>query len=187
MNNNIFSLGGEYGLVLSGKGITLGGSNGLVATSDGIRAGGKNGLSITGDGIFAGGSSEFSITADGITLGGYGITTGGTFVTPNAARSFGSFSALKRYLGSPGTGNQWHHIVEQTPGNIQRFGAEAIHTTDNVVAIPASVHVGKGSISAFYSSIQPGTGGLTVRRWLSTQSLAEQRQYGLDVLKKFGE
>ena len=99
------------------------------------------------------------------------------------AKSFTTFSTLKRYLGSPGEGNQWHHIVEKTPGNLAAFGADAIHSIDNLVAIPASTHIGKGTISAFYSSIQPGTNGLTVRQWLSTQSFQVQRQYGLDVLE----
>jgi YD repeat-containing protein len=108
-----------------------------------------------------------------------------------AARSeikgFASYSALKRYLGSPGAGNQWHHIVEKTPGNIKAFGAEVIHSTENVVAIPASTHIGKGSISAYYSGKDFFTNGQTVRQWLATQSLQAQRQFGLDTLKRFGQ
>jgi hypothetical protein len=33
---------------------------------------------------------------------------------------------LKNALGLAGPGQHWHHIVEQTPGNIGRFGAEAV-------------------------------------------------------------
>lgn len=99
---------------------------------------------------------------------------------------FRTFEALKRHLGSPGAGNHWHHIVGQTRGNLQRFGAETIHNTGNVIAIPASIHIGKGSISAYYSSVRPFTDGLTVRTWLSTQSLQQQRAFGLQVLRDYG-
>lgn len=102
------------------------------------------------------------------------------------AKSFTSFSALKRYLGSPGEGNHWHHIVEKTPGNLKIFGAEVIHNIDNVIAIPASTHVGKGSISAYYSSIRRFSDGKTVRQWLSTQSFEAQQRFGLDTLKSLG-
>jgi hypothetical protein len=100
---------------------------------------------------------------------------------------FSSAAKLKRYLGSPGPGNEWHHVVEQTPKNLKRFGAQAIHRTDNVVAIPKSVHRGKDSVSAYYSSNQPFTKGRTVRRWLSTQSFRAQRQFGIRTLKDFGQ
>lgn len=142
-----------------------------------------------------------------IGMGGYNITTGngglrdylavggmvpagkmlGMAGAAIGVKSFSSFSALKRYLGSPGAGNQWHHIVEQTPGNLRAFGAEVIHSIDNVVAIPTSTHIGKGSISAYYSSKDFFTNGQTVRQWLSTQSFQVQRQFGLDTLKRFGK
>jgi hypothetical protein len=96
---------------------------------------------------------------------------------------FNSFAELKQYLGSPGPGNQWHHIVEQTPKNLRTFGAQEIQSTDNVIAVPKSVHVGKNSISALYSSKPDYTKGLTVRRWLSTQSFLAQRQFGVRILK----
>jgi hypothetical protein len=41
-------------------------------------------------------------------------------------------------------------------------------------------------ISGFYSSIQPFTNGQTVRQWLSTQSLEQQVQFGMDTLRRFG-
>ena len=49
---------------------------------------------------------------------------------------FGSFKQLKTGLGSAGEDNVWHHIVEQTEANVERFGAEAIHSTENVVSVP---------------------------------------------------
>src|SRR5690606_19029171 len=51
-----------------------------------------------------------------------------------AVRAFRSHSAMVRALGSAGRERQWHHIVEQTRGNVARFGAEAIHNTQNVVS-----------------------------------------------------
>jgi hypothetical protein len=75
--------------------------------------------------------------------------------------------------------------VEQTPANLRRLGPEAIHSTDNVVRVPTSVHLGKNSISAYYSSITPFTKGQTVRQWLSTQSFEAQREFGIATLKRF--
>ena len=87
---------------------------------------------------------------------------------------------------SPAQGEQIHHIVEQTPGNIARFGEEAIHNTANAVPLAADIHIGKGSVSAFYSSKQPFSSDLTVRQWLGTQSFDEQYIFGNQVMKDFG-
>jgi hypothetical protein len=50
-------------------------------------------------------------------------------------KSFKSFKALKKELGSPGEGNVWHHIVEQRGPNTARFGVAKIQSTENVIAI----------------------------------------------------
>jgi hypothetical protein len=100
---------------------------------------------------------------------------------------FRTFTALKRYLGSPGPGYQWHHIVEQTPDNLRAFGPEALHSTSNVVAVPTSVHIGKDSISAYYSSKPAFAKGMTVREWLSRQSFQAQRAFGIKTLKRYGQ
>ncbi|WP_324965637.1 hypothetical protein [Archangium sp.] len=102
---------------------------------------------------------------------------------PNGHRAWGSFSGFKSAMGSAGTGKQWHHIVEQTPGNVKRFGGEALHNTENVAALGNSIHT---RVSAFYSSIQPritNSNRLTVRQWLSTQSYEAQREFGLLAIK----
>jgi len=82
--------------------------------------------------------------------------------------------------------NAWHHIVEQTRSNVRQFGDFALHNTQNLMVLPH----GKGSIhaqiSGFYSSKQPSTNGLTVRKWLSTQSYEAQYQFGIQKLKDFG-
>lgn len=61
----------------------------------------------------------------------------------------------------------WHHILEQTAGNIAEFGAETIHSAENLIPVSASVHA---RISGYYSSKQLFTEGKTVRQWLSGQS-----------------
>jgi len=94
---------------------------------------------------------------------------------------FGSFSSLKRHLGPAGEGRHWHHIVEQS--KVGQFGKQTIHSVDNVISIPAPIH---HKITGFYGSIQDFTGGLKVRNWLKGQSLEFQREFGLDILKKFG-
>jgi hypothetical protein len=100
-------------------------------------------------------------------------------------RRFSTFYQLKQFLGSPGPGNEWHHIVEQYPANLKRFGAQAIQSTDNVVAVPKSLHRGLGTISAYYSGKTEFTGGLTVRDWLAPQSFEAHRAFGIKVLKRY--
>jgi len=45
----------------------------------------------------------------------------------------------------------WHHIVEQS--QIGRFGADAIHNTENVVAVSSQINQ---KINGIYSSINKG-------------------------------
>jgi hypothetical protein len=109
-------------------------------------------------------------------------------------RGFQSFSEFKRTMGAAGDGQAWHHIVGQTTVNLQRFGAEAIHNTGNLVKLEH----GKGSIhqeitnfynSIFYNSIQPEitkSSNITVREWLSVQSFEEQQDFGIRVIRAFG-
>ena len=101
-------------------------------------------------------------------------------------QSFKSFSAFKRAFGAAGQGKNWHHIVEQTPGNIARFGASRVHNTINLRVVDATVHA---RISGYYSSIQPavtGSQNVTVRQWLGTQSFRTQYEFGLSVLRQAG-
>lgn len=65
---------------------------------------------------------------------------------------------------SPGPGEHIHHIVEQTPSNIAGFGGQTIQNTANAVPVVSSTHVGKGSISAYYSGKDVFTNGLTMRK-----------------------
>ncbi|NVJ09786.1 hypothetical protein HUW63_31755 [Myxococcus sp. AM001] len=108
-------------------------------------------------------------------------TGGGTpaKARPSGYRAWGSFSGFKKAMGPAGTNKQWHHLVEQTPGNVKRFGPQALHNTENIIPLVKPLHV---DVSAFYSSIRrtlTGSTTLTVRQWLSTKSYEAQREFGL--------
>jgi len=98
-----------------------------------------------------------------------------------AVQRFSSFRAFKQEFGSAGTGNVWHHIVEQN--KTSQFAPEQIHSTENVIKLPVVIH---DRISGYYNSIQPFTGGLRVRQWLNGKSFEYQYRFGLDVMKRFG-
>jgi hypothetical protein len=98
---------------------------------------------------------------------------------PNGHRAWGSFGGFKSAMGSAGPGKEWHHIVGQTPGNMKRFGGEALHNTENVIALDKALHT---DVSRLYSSIKyniTGSFRLTVREWLRGQSYEAQRAFGL--------
>ncbi len=82
-------------------------------------------------------------------------------------------------MGKAGPGKEWHHIVEQTQGNVKRFGGEALHNTENVAALDKALHT---DVNRLYSSIKyniTGSFKLTVREWLRGQSYEAQRAFGL--------
>ncbi len=95
---------------------------------------------------------------------------------------FDTFAQLKKEIGSPGVGNQWHHIVEQSQIIKSGFNPQIIHNTNNIIAIDIQTHK---AISAYYSSIQPFTDGIIVRNWLAGQSFSSQYEFGLEVIKIF--
>jgi hypothetical protein len=107
-------------------------------------------------------------------------------VARSKTKGFKSFSAFKRAMGPAGEGQAWHHIVEQTPGNVGRFGAESIHNTGNLIELPHGAGSIHAKLSGHYSSKQFFTNGQTVRQWLSTQSYQAQYDYGIKMLKQFG-
>lgn len=104
-------------------------------------------------------------------------------VLPSGHRAFKSFDDFKDFMGPAGEGKQWHHIVEQRKVNVERFGPEAIHNTENVIGARKELH---DKISAYYSSKSEETGGMVVREWLRAKSYEEQRAFGLRTLKRFG-
>lgn len=130
-----------------------------------------------------------ALAADGFTIGlapgAMAMSAQGTRggVTPGRPTTWRTHRGMTKARGSAGPNKEWHHIVEQTDGNVRQFGPEAIHNTENVIAVNADVHA---KVSGYYSSKQGFTGTLTVREWLSTQSFQQQRDFGLGLLKRFG-
>jgi hypothetical protein len=126
------------------------------------------------------GNLVISLPSTAVAMAAIGGGNGGS--TPGFS-AFKSFDSFKRTMGPAGFKKQWHHIVEQTEGNIERFGPEAIHNTRNVVSLDEALHK---EVSRLYSQIRKditGSEALTVRKWLSTQSLEEQRQFGLQAIE----
>lgn len=125
-----------------------------------------------------------SLPATAVAMTAQGLSGAAAGVSPAGFRFWGSFSGLKSALGSAGPGKNWHHIVEQTPGNVERFGPHVLHNTENVIAIDEGIH---RQISAYYSSKDPLlSGGQTVRQWLSGQPFQTQREFGLKILQDYG-
>ncbi|NPC74703.1 hypothetical protein D7Y27_34045 [Corallococcus sp. AB004] len=105
---------------------------------------------------------------------------------PTGYRAWGSFSGFKKAMGPAGKNKEWHHIVEQTPGNAKRFGPQSLQNTENIIPLDKTLH---SDVSAFFSSIRRDITGspLTVRQWLSTQSYEAQRDFGLLAIENVGK
>ena len=128
-----------------------------------------------------------SLAAVGVIIirGGVAYVSGQAVTGSSIAApiGFSTFSKLKEFIGSPGDGNQWHHIVEQCQIAKSGFTSTMIHATNNIYAVSADVH---RQISAYYSSIQEFSNGMRVRDWLAGQGFDEQYKFGIEVLKMFG-
>jgi hypothetical protein len=129
-----------------------------------------------------------AVTAEGVTValapGAVAMTVRGSTGASQKPgfRAWRSHSGFSKAMGKAGPGKEWHHIVEQTPGNVQRFGPEALHNTDNVIPLDKGLHT---RVSALYSSVRREITGttLTIRQWLGTQSYAAQRDFGLLAIR----
>ncbi|WAS85488.1 MULTISPECIES: hypothetical protein [unclassified Corallococcus] len=64
------------------------------------------------------GTVTLSLAPGAVAMTAQGPGGGGPPPTPGV-RSWGSFSGFKQAMGPAGAGKQWHHIVEQTPGNVE--------------------------------------------------------------------
>ena len=91
---------------------------------------------------------------------------------------FDSFSALKKYQGSAGSNNHWHHVVEKCQIDKSGFSSQQIHNTSNVVSVDPYTHY---QISGHYVSKQWYTGNLNVRNWLAGKPFEFQSWYGWKV------
>ncbi len=171
--------------------------------------GGSGQSSLSGNGTAFLGATQFGLDAAGLIPGPIGmaanVASAGisiyqghygqaalslAFALPVVGQigkeGYETFRAFKLAEGVAQEGMQWHHIVEQTASNIERFGPRAIHNVENLVQVPRELHIGEGSVSAFYSSKQAFSEGMTVRQWLSPQCFEAQREFGLQVLRDYG-
>ena len=96
-----------------------------------------------------------------------------------------TFNAFKKANGSAGKGYAWHHIVEQNPSNIEKFGNRAIHTESNLVKLPHGKETLHSKVSGYYSRKAPFTKG-RVRDVVNKMSYEDQYNHGVEILKKFG-
>ncbi|WP_404373393.1 hypothetical protein ACIHQR_19400 [Corallococcus coralloides] len=130
-----------------------------------------------------------AVSADSVTIalapGAVAMSASGTGggaaakASRTGYRAWNSFSGFKKAMGPAGNNKEWHHVVEQTPGNVNRFGPQALHNTDNIVPLDKALH---SRISAMYSTVRydiTHSFTHTVRQWLSTQSYEAQREFGL--------
>jgi hypothetical protein len=97
-----------------------------------------------------------------------------------AACQYSSFSSAKRGLGSPGNGNVYDHVVEQSQIKRSGFSPEQIHSSANLNPVSAQVNQLKAN---WYSRSVDGAGSGTIRDWLSGQSFEFQFEYGMKVTK----
>jgi len=95
---------------------------------------------------------------------------------------FKNFRQLKKHLGSPGEGMEWHHIVEQSQLKKSGFSAHQIHNTNNIIAVNKGTH---GKISGRFTTKISDTGP-SLRNYLAGKSYAFQYHEGIRVLKMFG-
>jgi RHS repeat-associated protein len=126
----------------------------------------------TGLGVAAvtGGASIGSSAVDAVT----GCVTSGRdkldeaerIARPHLPGGYPSFSAAKQAMGSPGPGNVFDHVVEQSQAKATRsgFAIEDINNPFNMNPVAARVNQIKAN---YYSSKPRFTGGKRVRDWLS--------------------
>lgn len=99
---------------------------------------------------------------------------------PDLAEGFSSFSAAKRSLPSPGKGNVYDHVVEQSQIGRSGFDPRLIHNPANLDPVPSWVNQTKAN---YYSRKLDFTNGGTVRDWLSGQSFEAQYNFGMQTTR----
>ena len=92
-----------------------------------------------------------------------------------------SFSAAKRSIGSPGPGNVFDHVVEQSQAGRSGFSSYVINNPFNMNPVSSGVNQLKAN---YYSTKQLFTQGGTVRDWLSGMSFADQYEFGIEILRR---
>jgi hypothetical protein len=90
-----------------------------------------------------------------------------------------SLELLAKRFGPAGDGQQYHHIVTQGGANADNIPPEQLQNTYNIIRLPTLLHE---AVNAEYAKLlQDGT-GMTMYRWLQTQSYDVQREEGLKIL-----
>lgn len=99
-------------------------------------------------------------------------------------KGYNSLYQVKKAIGSPGQGREWHHIVEQSQIKKSGFDVQMIQNSKNLISIDKGIH---RKISDYYNSIDIRLkSGIKVRDWLAGQSYEAQYEFGIKVLKMFG-
>jgi hypothetical protein len=97
-------------------------------------------------------------------------------------RAFKKIDLVKRF-GPAGDGYEYHHIVEQGP-NEGKIPSEKLNSTSNIIRIPKLLHE---EITSIYSSKNAlNTGNLSTREIMRSQSFEQQRELGLEILRRMG-
>ena len=151
---------------------------GLQAGLSSVQASNAAGSAIRMDGASVAAPGYESVPSDflPLNLGSSGVSSYAR------GQGYSSFNAFKAAQGNAGLDMEWHHIVKQSQTHKSGFMPEDIHSTGNIISIDATTH---RKISAYYSSIQPFTQGLTIRNWLAGQDFEMQYKFGLQVLEMF--
>ena len=113
------------------------------------------------------------------------VIKGGSYSVPDIG--YNSFKELKADLGTAGEGNAWHHIVEQSQIGKSGFSSNQVNNVNNIISIPHGKGTVHAKISGYYSSKQFFTGGKSIREWLSGQSFEGQFEFGMNILKEYGD
>jgi hypothetical protein len=90
---------------------------------------------------------------------------------------------LQEAVGSPATGYDIHHIVEQTSAERDGFPRSQIDASDNLVRIPAMRH---WQINAWYQRPSDDFGGISPREYLQGRSWDDRMAIGLYALERVG-
>lgn len=117
----------------------------------------------------------------GVGYLGYRALRSGRAAEGALPAGYSSFKAAKTGMGSPGTGNVFDHVVEQSQIARSGFKPQEIHNPFNMNPVSAGTNQLKAN---YYSTKQFFTGGGTVRDWLTGQSFVDQYEFGMDVLRR---
>lgn len=95
---------------------------------------------------------------------------------------YNSFYLLKKAIGSSVAGQQFHHLVSQGYGNVERFGNQIIHNTQNIVQISDKLH--KAITSVYNAKEGMKYGGETFGQFMSKQNLEEQYRVAIETMNR---